>query len=828
MRLKFPCERNGRSTQPRPRHLRSRLILERLERRDQPSFLVASAIASSGNGAPTTVAAADFNVDGARDLVVANHNGYVRVFQNAGSGTFTPTTELTAAGYDVRGITTGDFNNDGFADFATASFGLGGSVGRIGVFINRGDGTFPPKQEYNAGGALTSIVASDLTGDGQLDLAVTSWNNQAVSVLRGTGTGKFRRIGTFAAGLAPQSVAVGDFNGDTIPDLTVANNNSVNTVTVLLGVGGGVFQAGAAYPAGPSPSAVAAADFDGDGDLDLPVSNETQTNGKINVLLGNGDGSFAAPVEYAVGVNGSDIVAADLDADGDVDLAVADYNGLGKVSVLLGNGNGTFATPIGYQAGDRLTSLVVTELNGDSEPDIAVASKGNATVGLLFGTGGGVFAAGLTVSNSADEYSLVTADFNGDDIPDLAGFVTFNNGTQAKLRVSLGIGGGQFVQLGEAALPNNPATMSVGNINNDAIPDLLYGGYNATLSVLLGNGDGAFASAIGHASGAGIARIAVADLDVDGNTDVITANFYSDDVSILLGNGDGTLQAATNYAAGPKPISVKIGDFNGDSVLDLATANHDKDIRTVSLLLGNGDGTFQTAVSSLATGVNYPIDLAPGDFNADGQLDLAVAVYGNNGPLNVLLGNGDGTFQAPVGYVTSASFKRVVAHDFSGDGNLDLAITNDTGNGGLPQLYVLEGNGDGTFDTPVPYYVGPAPYDIVIADFNSDGRSDLAINNGDVHSMPDNVVILLNAGDWDPSPIGDGPQLDVLVTAAAEQGYETITPVLSQAKVNQLNLSESVQPANENPQRKPIGRIIRALAKHSDIMPDDIITGAIS
>ena len=139
--------------------------------------------------------------------------------------------------------------------------------------------------------------------------------------------------------------------------------------------------------------------------------------------------------------------------------------------------------------------------------------------------------------------------------------------------------------------------------------------------------------------------MAVGDFNGDGKADLAVANYGSDNVSVLLGNGNGTFQAAVNYAAGTSPHSVAVGDFNGDGKADLAVANYGSN--NVSVLLGNGNGTFQAAVN-YAAGTS-PCSVAVGDFNGDGKADLAVANYGSNN-VSVLLGNGNGTFQAAVNY----------------------------------------------------------------------------------------------------------------------------------------------------------------------------------
>jgi FG-GAP-like repeat/FG-GAP repeat len=232
--------------------------------------------------------------------------------------------------------------------------------------------------------------------------------------------------------------------------------------------------------------------------------------------------------------------------------------------------------------------------------------------------------------------------------------------------------------------------------------------------------------------------VATGDFNRDGKQDLVVANegTSSDSVSVLLGNGDGTFQPAVSYPAGANPGAIAVGDFNKDGKQDLAVV--DAGSTEVSVLLGNGDGTFQAPVSYFSGG--GPLALAVGDFNNDGKQDLAV---GNtaDGNVGVLLGNGDGTFQPVVTFATGPGPFSIAVGDFNGDCNQDLAVTQQ----GAAGVAVLLGNGDGTFQAAVSYAAGTSPFTVAIGDFDGDGKQDLAVANN--AGFTNNVHVLLGNGD---------------------------------------------------------------------------------
>jgi len=317
------------------------------------------------------------------------------------------------------------------------------------------------------------------------------------------------------------------------------------------------------------------------------------------------------------------VAVGDLDGDNILDLAVAN-EGDHDVSVLLGYGDGTFQGAVQYAGGTRCISVAVGDLNGDNDPDLAVANEGSANVSVLLGYGDGTFEPAANYSAGPSPSSVAVGDLNGDNAPDLV----------------------------------------VANLNGDNV------------SVLLGDGDGTFQGAVNYPVGDAPNSLAIEDLDADNDLDVVVANQYSSDVSVLLGDGSGTLASAVTYALDEysSPSSVAIGDLNQDTIPDLAVAKeftHD-----VSVLLGNGNGTFQPDVEYPAG--TYPIAVVIGDLDLlDGHMDVAVAARTTQGRVWVLLGNGDGSLQAPEEYIGGGRASSMAIGDLDRDAVPDLAVAND-------------------------------------------------------------------------------------------------------------------------------------------------------
>ena len=326
-----------------------------------------------------------------------------------------------------------------------------------------------------------------------------------------------------------------------------------------------------------APTDLVAADFNGDGKLDLATAScETQD---LSIVLGNGDGTFGAVTSFAIGPCDLSflvgIVAGDFNGDSKLDLATANGH---TVSILLGNGDGTFGAHADFITGTAAERIAVGDFNGDGKLDLVTANPQGNNISILLGQGGGVFATHVDFPTGIKPTMVVVGDFNGDGKEDIG----------------------------------------VPAVQSDAV------------SILLGNGDGTFGPRTDFSTGRGPASLAKGDFNGDGILDLVTANILADSASILLGKGDGTFGPRTDLETFMHLTSgdldqVTVADFNADGNLDFLTASvvsFSIANAALALRLGNGDGTFGSnfRVGTLA----FPAGIAAGDFNADGRIDLAI------------------------------------------------------------------------------------------------------------------------------------------------------------------------------------------------------------
>lgn len=703
-----------------------------------PQYLFNRADFPTGNF-PSSVAVGDFNNDGRPDVAISNRlDNTVSIFLGQQNGTLGPKTDFPVATYPW-GLVVADFNHDGKLDIAvTGTCGL--NCGVVSILLGDGDGTFASHLEYTTGVGPITLVAADFNGDGFLDLAIVDDCGTTcglVSILLGKGDGTFQAKTDYPVGQSPYGIVLQDFNGDGKLDLAVANTS--NTISILLGNGDGTFQPHKDTTSDNAPAALAAGDFDGDKLPDLVVSH-TGAPWALTFMKGNGDGTFQPEQQIGNSFSTYDtnnLTAVDLNRDGKLDIALTDVSE-GGVLVFLGNGDGTFQAQATYATRAYPFALAVQDINGDGNLDCIIADQENNDLTILLGNGDGTFSPrknlplGPVLIEQTSAIAAAVADFNGDGIPDLAiaeGDVDYMDGG---ISVLLGKGKGLFQPsvytnsngaLGviaaadfnkdghlDVALPNgNGAAMMLGNgdgtfgaplqvvmtqaspvrslvagdFNDDGNQDLVIVANGFLVSqpiyVLLGNGGGTFQPAKQFWSSTSIPQeIAAADFNHDGKLDLVVS-LNPNGIAVMLGNGDGTFQAPVTYATDELPTGLTVADLNGDGVPDVvATGNQ------IDVFIGKGDGTFANEVSY--NGGNFPGYVIVADINGDGKVDIVASAEGTaaTGAIEILLGNGDGTFQLPV-EIASGTFGRIAAGDLNQDGVADIFTS------GLPGAIFLSG-----------------------------------------------------------------------------------------------------------------------------------------
>jgi hypothetical protein len=664
------------------------------------------------------LATSDLNGDGNGDLVALDNpstnagNADVNIFLGKADGTFSNPTAISLPGNLAIGAVIDDFNGDGHKDIVVSTEAVGGAATTyyINFLAGNGDGTFKPVASYTetpqasalvsgGGGPYYGLISADLRGSGHKDLITA-----AGIILFGKGDGTFTQSSTaaFTAGQATSdfgpSVIAADFNNDGIPDLATDNGD---TIQVLLGNGDGTFTPKASYATIPNVGYLVAQDIDGDGNIDL--YSGTGNNGSLGgdqydfnmgyALMGNGDGTFRGAPNIQNGVyTGNNL--GDVNGDGVPDIVTANSNG--SFSIQLGTGKGTFS------------------------PVSSVTAPATFTLDGATFTGANTFPVG----------AFVVGDLNGDGKADLA-----------------------FTDIG---LHQTAGTQSI----------------LAVYFTALSNGDGTFPTPTPHAfpqiapSNSFDTSVAVSGMQMSnlkkGGPAALLYTFnetgaprtgfdpYNQGIMVIPGNGDGTFGApvltftnssttAINFNFGPQIAA--IADLNGDGNPDLVVLSNSYVFGVgaasqVEIFLGNGDGSFKAPIT-----VNTPANataIALADFNNDGKIDIATlcgAINAATDEIAISLGNGDGTFAAPTTMTIESDingFASLAAADFNGDGNPDLALINPYGTSGI-----FFGNGDGTFTSVSnSNYVNPAAIfylyvfgTTTAVDLTGSGKPDLLVGN---------------------------------------------------------------------------------------------------
>jgi hypothetical protein len=844
---------------------------------------VAAPILSTAHS-PTDLVSADFRGNGKLDLAyIDNTTQTVNVLLGNGDGTFqtgqTIALQIGGVAANVSNILVGDVNGDGKPDLVVVSefessynvlpctfppcFANIKVVIQVDTLLGNGDGTFqapkssfavwPPYEvDLTSGSAEESLsngfpatgqaALADFNGDGHLDIAIPEPHNSTLVVLEGDGTGLFN---TYNAGIlepaggtgyGPGQVIAADLTGNKHQDLVVLTQagqytsvslfggqrsvvNVPGILSVYLGNGDGSFQA--PKQVSKTVASVLVADINGDGIPDLIT---TQSDNGLQIFLGKGNGTFGAQPEVP-SRNGALVWMAgvsDYNGDGIPDIALVGQDG---ISILLGQGGLTYyAEPVAYPSGGLeryyglgfngangplllewnyglLNPAAFEDFNGDGKTDIAV--RGADGIALLFGNGDGTFkSAGAYELNHASS-GLDTADFNQDGNLDIAAAVGLGF-----TRVLLGKGDGTLNVLADPAPgvpnPTTDGTLSAADFNGNGLVGVM-GVQQATSYSLpqpgawiqMGNGNGTLglAETLQYPINVGCCG-AVADFNNDGKSDIALVDEFNAYFLTSLGGGQFSTFTATLSENTPgfegSVRAIGLGDFNNDGNVDAAVVsvylndNGAPASETLQILLGNGDGTFAFAQSVPVPSFNfngYPnpvvgslLTPAIADLNGDGNLDI---ILPDAGQVQIFYGNGDGTFQPAVTMpAPTPDFTLPSAADFNLDGVPDLLLT------GYGEVSVLYGKGGGKFAAPVNYAAGDWPSRAVITDLSGDGAPDLVFGSGT------DAVVMLNV-----PPPGSLPIIGDLVVVPEPSAYHqpfTITATIKPLKAKEGTPTGSV------------------------------------
>ena len=697
-------------------------------------------------------------------------------------------------------------------------------AGTIAILLGNGDGTFAAAGSVNSGISGSPIAVADFNGDGKLDIAVAAGTgtSDSVIVLTGNGDGTFN---SSSSGGNPTStsvtwIQVADFNQDGAPDVVLADSSG--SATVFLNNAGGSLNESFPVVSGlnvPAYLEVGVGDLNGDGYPDIVGGGYYESAQGLYLTEPTETASASASIQ--INGLGQHLAKASFPAEGKYESSVSTSIPLWgllpatstTLSVTSGGSTVTSVTPgtailLTAHVTAGTTPVTAGQVNfcDASAPhctDIhilgsaALSSSGTATFTFVPGPGAHSYqahfvedgfglasasniaslnvgpapspvysdTAAITLNGSPGDYSLTATVTGYGGMASPTGAVSFvdtsfSNNVFATASLGAGIPGIGFLESLSPSFGSYPASEVTADFNGDGIPDLAVisssGAYGGPFSVtiLFGKGDGTFTTGptVQPAGVLSSPMMIGGDFNGDGKADLAVLSYntpYISYITVLLGNGDGTFgtpqtsQVYNQPATGGDVIlgSLAAADFNGDGKLDVAVVGDYVSAGGVTILLGNGDGTFTAAGPNLDPNAGFAL-IATGDFNGDGIPDLVVPNYfEDGGSPTIFLGKGDGTFSGPmpVSFTLAYFPTSVVVGDFNGDGILDLAFSD------LNGVEIALGNGDGTFKetSASPIHVPQELYSLQIGDFNRDGKLDLAgLDNYD-----DQIVLLLGAGD---------------------------------------------------------------------------------
>ena len=604
-------------------------------------------------------------------------------------------------------IEVADFNHDQLPDV------ISNCTNGVGLMLGRRDGTLGPLLLWPAGRIGLGLAVGDLNGDGNLDCLRTDGEKYDLSIFFGNGDGTFKPRKIIPV-FDPTCVGIGDFNHDGRPDIAVANYGP-HTMSILTQTPQGEFSAPVTSPSGGFASTMFVRDMDSDGNVDIVYSGGLG----YGILYGDGNGSFGLFVYYAVNdwpLRG--FAVEDLDRDTHPDLVFALNSGL---FVRRGRYDRTFTDPVHYEAGDMPNSVAIGDVTGDRVLDLIVCLNNSEKVSILPGTRHATFGSYSLHPTGQSSIMARVGDFNHDGFPDLA-IADFHD----SICILTNNGDNTIGKEESYSTEDYPTAMTLGDLNNDLRPDLIYVTDDvppgSRLWVRITDASGFPGAAIPYDIESRPHAVVAADFNNDGWTDLAAGSNY------WLNDGTGGLGSRKQVSADPRYLVS--GDFIEDGLVDLVGVQA---VRTspVRLIPGNGDGTFDVPIAMSGPNEDWMRAFTAADVDEDGHLDLVYTGTWGSGNVLVSFGDGAGHFSSDTWLIAGMESWHSEIADIDHDGCPDIAtaIYSD----GAVALF--RGHCDRTFDPPILIDVGTYPSGVTCANFDGDSFLDLAVSNSGANTV---------------------------------------------------------------------------------------------
>ncbi|MBI3847758.1 MAG: VCBS repeat-containing protein [Planctomycetes bacterium] len=684
------------------------------------------------------IVVADFDRDGSPDVLafaVAHHPSFQPVavtLTRDGTGQWRRASTLTELGNEVRAAFAGQVDGDGFIDIVAGD--------PLRVFRGDGRGGFAAAAPISGANGFFQFVLADLNRDG-FDDVVTNETDESLRIFYADGLGGF--TSTVMGGSGAGAPAVADLDRDGWPDVVLPLDGGCGFgcdpggLAVLLGRGDGTLRAAEDRVMALEVLEVVTGDFDRDANPDVALlANPAQ----VWWARGDGHGAFAAPSRVAFFSGATQLTVADVDADGNPDLVVLTARGAdltGNLTWMRGNGNGTFAAPRSIPVTSTFPvsgAYTLADVNQDGLPEALIAAEsGFAVHSNVPGTG---FVSTPTVGAGVEPSALRLADFDEDGLADALTSSRRPSAPTPAFLIADGIGS---FSPSTAPVPSNPRSRAVGDLSGDGHADLIVQAEDMSdrLDVFFGSGDGSFG--IGPSVFTGIFprsraqrgrmydAVELVDVDADGTMEILVSGAQG--ARIVRDVLSPSITLGPLFTPLPTWGALTPADLDGDSRPELVAVEHETQrfIGPSRLAVWRGDGAFGFVLADgpfeLPYGANAP---AIADVDGDGIVDVVVAAESNccdpiRGGVFVLRGNGDGTLQPPAPVHVGTGFSQVVAADFDRDGRIDLAASR------RGETVVLQGDGLGGFSLASTWTSPNEPAALVAADVEGDGDPDVLV-----------------------------------------------------------------------------------------------------